>query len=200
MDYDLAKWVANARKQANLTQEELADVIGFSGKASVSALEKGRNKPTFDVMVKISEVCNYPLPYQNQIINNNATHIQVGGNNFGEVSNSYSNVTESSSTPIDLDNVPKMDFTKPFLARVSNDDLCDEGIFKNDLLTINPNITAKHGNFILVLSKHGRGFIAKLFIDIKNQHFLKYNKNNPEIMPSDAHIIGVVTNLNRHYT
>ena len=97
MDYDFAKWVANARKQANLTQEELADVIGFSGKASVSALEKGRNKPTFDVMVKISEVCNYPLPYQNQIINNNATHIQVGGNNFGEVSNSNT-ATISSAT------------------------------------------------------------------------------------------------------
>ncbi|UOO76490.1 helix-turn-helix domain-containing protein [Neisseria sp. Dent CA1/247] len=198
MHYDLAKWVVNARKRANLTQEELAEAIGFSGKASISALEKGRNKPTFDVMVKISEVCNYPLPFQNQIINNNAAHIQVGGNNFGDAS--YSNISGSSSVPINLENVPDLDFLQPFLARVSNDDLCSEGIFKNDVLTINPNITARHGNFILVLSKYGRGFVAKLFIDIKNQHFLKYNENNPEIIPSDAQIIGVVTNLNRSYT
>lgn len=198
MHYDLAKWVVNARKRANLTQEELAEAIGFSGKASISALEKGRNKPTFDVMVKISEVCDYPLPFQNQIINNNAAHIQVGGNNFGDAS--YSNISESSSVPINLENVPDLNFLQPFLARVSNDDLCSEGIFKNDVLTINPNITARHGNFILVLSKHGRGFVAKLFIDIKNQHFLKYNENNPEIIPSDAQIIGVVTNLNRSYT
>ena len=95
MQYNLAQWVANARKQANLTQEELAEAIGFSGKGSVSAIENGRNKPTFDIMVKISEICNYPLPYQNQIINNNATHIQVGGNNFGEAS--YSNITEKKS-------------------------------------------------------------------------------------------------------
>lgn len=49
MNYDLAKWVTNARRQARLTQEELAEAIGFSGKGSVSALEKGRNKPTFEV-------------------------------------------------------------------------------------------------------------------------------------------------------
>ena len=29
MNYDLAKWVMNARKQSNLTQEELAEAIGF---------------------------------------------------------------------------------------------------------------------------------------------------------------------------
>ena len=57
MQYNLARWVANARKQANLTQEELAEAVGFSGKASVSAIENGRNKPTFDIMVKISEIC-----------------------------------------------------------------------------------------------------------------------------------------------
>lgn len=200
MNYDLAKWVTNARKQANLTQEELAEAIGFSGKASVSAIEKGRNKPTFDVMVKISEVCNYPLPYQNQIINNNATHIQVGGNNFGDASFSHTGRTESDIPLINLENIPQSDFIKPFLARVPNNDLQSEGIFKNDILTVDPNIVAKHGDFIIVASAHNRGIVAKLLLDIKNQHFLKYNENNPEIIPPDAYIIGVVVNLNRIYT
>ena len=197
MQYNLARWVANARKQANLTQEELAEAVGFSGKASVSAIENGRNKPTFDIMVKISEVCNYPLPYQNQVINNNATHIQVGGNNFGEVS--YSNITENNHTFINLDNITQQDFIKPFIVKVPNNDLYSEGIFKDDVLTINPNISANHGNFVLVLSTYGRGLIAKLFIDLKNQYALKHNENNPELMPNDARIIGVVTDLNRKF-
>lgn len=199
MNYDLAKWVTNARKQAHLTQEELAEAIGFSGKGSVSALEKGRNKPTFDVMVKISEVCNYPLPYQNQVINNNATHIQVGGNNFWDASFSHTSRNESDSPLISLENISRTDFTKPFLARVPGNDLQSEGIFKNDILTIDPNIIAKHGDFIMVVSAHNRGIVAKLLLDIKNQHFLKYNENQPEIIPSDANIVGVVINLNRSY-
>lgn len=195
MQYDLAKWAANARKRANLTQEELAEAVGFSGKGSVSAIEKGRNKPTFDVMLKISEVCGYPLPYQNQVINNNATHIQVGGNNFGDVSLS----TESNGQPllINLDNVVQKEFLSPFSARVPNDDLSSEGIFKNDLLMIDPNITVKHGYLVVAVSSYGRGLVAKLFINLKNQYLVKHNANDPEIMPSDMRIIGVVTQLQR---
>ncbi|RPD83208.1 XRE family transcriptional regulator [Neisseria weixii] len=198
MNYDLAKWVSSARKQSNLTQEELAEAIGFSGKGSISAIEKGRNKPTFDVMVKIAEVCNYPLPYQNQIIHNNANHIQVGGNNFGNASYCPSNSSDI-QTPVDLENISQTEFIKPFAARVPNDDLCDEGIFKNDILLIDPNVAVRHGNFVLVLASQNRGLIAKLLIDLKNQHFLKYNENKPEIRPEDVKIIGVVMSLSRAY-
>ncbi len=196
--YDLAKWAVNARKQANLTQEELAEAIGFSGKGSVSAIEKGRNKPTFDVMLKISEVCGYPLPYQNQVIHNNATHIQVGGNNFGDVS--FTKLADNGSQPlINLENVVKQEFMRPLSARVPNNDLQSEGIFKNDLLTFDPNITAKHGHFVVIASDNRRGLVAKLSIDLKNQYFVKYNDNEPEMMPSDMQIIGVVTQLHRSY-
>ena len=198
MNYDLAKWVMNARKQSNLTQEELAEAIGFSGKGSISAIEKGRNKPTFDVMVKIAEVCNYPLPYQNQIINNTANHIQVGGNNFGSVS-CYDSDSMDTETPIDLENLPKMKFIKPFAARVPNNDLSYEGIFKNDILLIDPIIAVRHVHFVLVLANQNRGLIAKLMIDIKNQKLLKYNENIPEVIPENVKIIGVITGLTRYY-
>ena len=48
---------------------------------------------------------------------------------------------------INLDNITRQDFIKPFIVRVPNNDLHSEGIFKDDVLTVNPNITAKHGNF-----------------------------------------------------
>lgn len=64
MTYDLAKWATEARKAAGMTQEDFAFELGFSTKASVNAIEKGRNKPTFETMVKISEISGFPLPYQ----------------------------------------------------------------------------------------------------------------------------------------
>lgn len=200
MHYDLAKWASNARRQANLTQEELAEAIGFSGKGSVSAIENGRNKPTFDIMLKISEVCNYPLPYQNQVIHNHAEQIQVGGNNFGEVSKIISQTKETGQYQlIDLDSLEKQVLTKIFSVKTPNNDLQEAGIFKEDILVIDPNLKAKHGNIVLVVSDYGRGLIAELSVDLKNQYFLKYNKNEPEIMPSDVKIIGVVIKLNRNY-
>lgn len=64
MEIDLGKWVRAARQNKGLTQEELALELGFSTKASVSAIETGKNNPTFDTMVKIAHLCSYPLPYQ----------------------------------------------------------------------------------------------------------------------------------------
>ena len=64
MTYDLAKWATEARKAAGMTQEDFALELGFSTKASVNAIEKGRNKPTFETMVKISKISGFPLPYQ----------------------------------------------------------------------------------------------------------------------------------------
>ncbi|WP_434779057.1 XRE family transcriptional regulator [Neisseria sp. Ec49-e6-T10] len=61
---DIADWVKSARQHKGLTQEELAFELGFSTKASISAMERGRSQPTFTTMLQISELCSYPLPYQ----------------------------------------------------------------------------------------------------------------------------------------
>lgn len=62
---NLSEWVKAARAHKNFTQEELAFEAGFSSKTSISAIERGINQPTFETMLKISQVCSYPLPYQN---------------------------------------------------------------------------------------------------------------------------------------
>ena len=64
---DLSKWVKAARIHKNLTQEELAFEAGFSSKTSISAIERGINQPTFETILKISQVCSFPLPYQNMM-------------------------------------------------------------------------------------------------------------------------------------
>lgn len=64
MSIDIANWVKSARINKKMTQENLALELGFSTKASVSAIETRKNKPTFDTLIKISNICDYPLPYQ----------------------------------------------------------------------------------------------------------------------------------------
>lgn len=63
MKFDIGNWVKSARLNADLSQEELALALNLSGKASVSAWETNKNGVSFDVMVKISNLCGYPLPY-----------------------------------------------------------------------------------------------------------------------------------------
>jgi phage repressor protein C with HTH and peptisase S24 domain len=63
MKYNVGTWVKDARLNAGLSQEKLAFALEVSGKATVSAWEKNKNSPPFEVMVRISDICSYPLPY-----------------------------------------------------------------------------------------------------------------------------------------
>lgn len=103
---------------------------------------------------------------------------------------------EKSLDIIDLNQSIEMDFKEPFHVKVPNNELQSIGIFKDDILLINPNLKAQH-NHILLVSSNGRGIIACLSIDLKNQYFLKYNNQQPEIMPPDTKIIGIAVELKR---
>ena len=59
---DLKTKISQARKQANLSQQALGDIIGVSDKA-VSAYEVGRSSPPIKVLEKISTATNKPLSY-----------------------------------------------------------------------------------------------------------------------------------------
>ncbi len=62
MSTDLAGWVKAARNNIKFTQEQLADRLEMT-KANVSAFETGRNLPSYAIMCKISEICNWPMPH-----------------------------------------------------------------------------------------------------------------------------------------
>ncbi|KES10680.1 putative transcriptional regulator [Snodgrassella alvi SCGC AB-598-O02] len=63
MRYNIGSWVKKARLKANLSQEKLALALDVGGKGTVSAWEKNKNAPSFEIMIKISDLCAYPLPY-----------------------------------------------------------------------------------------------------------------------------------------
>jgi len=58
----LSQRIRNARKEARLSQAELAFAIGVSDK-SVSAYEQGRSQPPFEKLKKIAQCTKRPLGY-----------------------------------------------------------------------------------------------------------------------------------------
>lgn len=57
---NIAKVIQNARREANLTQLELAEKIGISEK-HMSKIETGKNYPALDTFLKILETLNLTL-------------------------------------------------------------------------------------------------------------------------------------------
>jgi hypothetical protein len=132
--------------------------------------------------------------------NNAITNINNTGNITHFVNENYGTfVAQNHEKPLELIDLNKsitMNLKKPFYIKVPNDELQSIGIFKDDLLLIKPGMEAQH-NHILLVSSNGRGIVARLSIDLKNQYFLKYNNQQPEIMPPDTKIIGVAVELKR---
>ena len=58
----IGQLVRSARKNAHLSQAELANGIGVSDKA-ISSYEQGRSIPPFDKLKKIASVTGHPLSF-----------------------------------------------------------------------------------------------------------------------------------------
>lgn len=79
MRYNIGSWVKEARLKANLSQEKLAFALDVGGKGTVSAWEKNKNAPSFEIMIKISDLCAYPLPYiEPKQLSNEETKVKEG--------------------------------------------------------------------------------------------------------------------------
>ena len=61
--YDIPNWIESVRNKMGLDVEEFEKKLNYSGRGSVHAWEAGRSIPSFDVLVRISELSGQPLPY-----------------------------------------------------------------------------------------------------------------------------------------
>lgn len=55
--------LARARERRNLSQAELAGMVGLAGSGSVAGLESGKHFPTMATLLKLSEALNEPVAY-----------------------------------------------------------------------------------------------------------------------------------------
>lgn len=61
MSIQLNEWVKTARESKGLTQEQLGKILKVT-KATISAWENGRNKPSFEQVILISNITEYSIP------------------------------------------------------------------------------------------------------------------------------------------
>lgn len=77
---ELGNRISELRKQRKITQEELAETIGYSTN-HISKLESARTNPSFDLLVKISNALNIELKelfyFENQRINKESIKKQM---------------------------------------------------------------------------------------------------------------------------
>ncbi|WP_040360292.1 helix-turn-helix transcriptional regulator [Capnocytophaga gingivalis] len=62
----IPKRLRDARKNAGISQEKLAELVDVEGiniRSRISSYEVGRVEPSFNLMVKIAAVLNYPECY-----------------------------------------------------------------------------------------------------------------------------------------
>lgn len=59
-DYEFGNLIYKSRKKLNLTQSELADLLGVTNKA-VSKWENGKAKPTIAILRKLSALFNISI-------------------------------------------------------------------------------------------------------------------------------------------
>lgn len=57
----LGEKIKKARCLAGLTQEDLANKVGLTGKMVISRFENGARRPDFETVVRIAEATNCPL-------------------------------------------------------------------------------------------------------------------------------------------
>lgn len=59
----IGHYLARARKQANYTQPQVAPLLGYESKSGLSALERGANEPTAEVLCKMADLYGCTLDY-----------------------------------------------------------------------------------------------------------------------------------------
>ncbi len=155
-DVTVNEWVLAARSHAKLSQEKLGEHVGVS-KSNVSGWEKARHNPSFEQMVVISKVTNFPLPAGATPPSNVApaalggvripliSHVQAGV--WTEVIDNFQPGDADEWLVADLEVSPST-----FALQIKGDSMLPE--FKpGDRVIIDPDVTPQPGDF--VVAKNG---------------------------------------------
>jgi len=147
MTFDIGNWVKSARLNADLSQEQLALALDLSGKSSVSAWETNKNGVAFDVMLKISDLCGYPLPYLEP---DNTKMIRNPRDGYIRINylNAYS-VTKERNIEIEpLEAEQKMEIPEAWAKENIGNNLTSIAIIKAKGDSMNP--TLKNGDLLFI--------------------------------------------------
>lgn len=209
MDITMKRLYAATQKLYKVnTQTGVAHLLNTSPQVVKNWEKRGiSNQGILNIQEKLNLSSNWIKTGKGEMLigKSNTNNINNVGNvnnlvneNYGMIVAGQDKQWEDKFELLDLNKAVEIGSKQPFSIKVPDDELQGMGIFKDDILLINPNVKVEHGNILFACS-NGRGIIAKLSIDLKNQYFLKYNNQIPEIMPADTKIIGVAVKLIRYF-
>ena len=64
MENNIGARIKELRLERGLTQEELAEMLGYASVESVKFLESGRNSPSYDILIKLSKIFEPEIGYR----------------------------------------------------------------------------------------------------------------------------------------
>jgi SOS-response transcriptional repressor LexA len=156
----LKAWVRKARNHAQITQEQLGEALGVT-KANVSGWENGLHKPSYEQVLKISEVTGEPQPGATNVHNT-----QRGGRlipiiesihagNWREVSESRSGSDIMEFVRSDIDASPDV-----FAMRIVGNSMTPLYV-EGDILLVDPIKKPKLDSYVVAANGVGEGLFRR---------------------------------------
>lgn len=91
LSMEIGKRVEKKRKELHLSQEQLAERVGYTSKSSISLIESGKRAMTQDKALIIAKALNVPLSY----LYGEDSHVEQNNNTNSTVTNDSNNTTNN---------------------------------------------------------------------------------------------------------
>lgn len=185
------------REKLNIPQEELAKKLDLS-KGMISLYENEKRKPSYDVLIKMSEIFNCSMDY---IIGNNSdTIINVYSSvHAGILSEMIENIVDTEEISEKMANSDKVYFG----IKVKGDSMSPKYL-ENDTLIVEKSPTCNNGDDCIVAVNGNEAFLKRVFINENGITLQALNPNyepliytNKQIKEVPITIIGIVRELRR---
>ena len=185
------------REKLNIPQEELAKKLDLS-KGMISLYENEKRKPSYDVLIKMSEIFNCSMDY---IIGNNSdTIINVYSSvHAGMLSEMIENILDTEEISEKMANSDKVYFG----IKVKGDSMSPKYL-ENDTLIVEKSPTCNNGDDCIVAVNGNEAFLKRVFINENGITLQALNPNyepliytNKQIKEVPITIIGIVRELRR---
>lgn len=185
------------REKLNIPQEELAKKLDLS-KGMISLYENEKRKPSYDVLIKMSEIFNCSMDY---IIGNNPdTIINVYSSvHAGILSEMIENIVDTEEISEKMANSDKVYFG----IKVKGDSMSPKYL-ENDTLIVEKSPTCNNGDDCIVAVNGNEAFLKRVFINENGITLQALNPNyepliytNKQIKEVPITIIGIVRELRR---
>lgn len=205
---EIGSRIRDARNKLNLSLSELSKITGLI-KSTISNWENGRRTPSLDDAKILSDALKVPaihllcMDINNTSLNSTQSFDHFNKIPFYNIETLQSCTSTISDTWLPIPHQLEQHLSKDIFAFSLNDNSMSKIFKKNDIVVLERNAQAIHGDFVLInIKATNRIFFRKLNIDDSTMEtqkikFCALNKDWPDITsnsPNQYTILGVLKN------